>query len=251
MNFSKTLSGQIFQTLGLLLLIILIGLFIDSKFVAKHIYTNAQWINNMVVSFVFFYLYIKATPRAKQQLLYALIIGVIGEYIFSIGLGMYSYRLGNIPHYVPPGHAIVFVFVYYFSRKSKVKLNRKRIEQFCLMLIIPFSIYFLLFKNDVFGFLCTVIIFFFLRKHPKERMFYLVMYCMVAIVEFMGTGLECWKWPELAFNKFSFMPSANPPLGISLFYFGLDRGTLSIYKRKNKAVWNRFKSIQKIQKQIS
>lgn len=251
MILSKTFTGQVLQTLGWLLLIIITGLFIDSKFVAENIYSNAQWLNNIIVSFVFVYLYINANPRTKQQLFFALIIGIIGEYIFSVGLGMYTYRLQNIPHYVPPGHAIVFVLVYYFSRKPQVKLNRKRIEQFCLLLIIPTSIYFLLLKSDVFGFVCTLVIFYFLRKHPKERMFYLVMYCVVAIVEFVGTGLECWKWPELAFNQFSFLPSANPPLGISLFYFGLDRGTLSIYKRKNKAVWDRFKSIQKNQKQIS
>ncbi|WP_299162269.1 hypothetical protein [uncultured Tenacibaculum sp.] len=244
MYFSKTFLGQTLQTLGWLFFILILGLFIDSKPVAENFYKNAQWINNTGVILVFVFLYLKANKRTKEQLIYALLIAIIGEYVFSIVLGMYAYRLGNIPHYIPPGHAIVFVLVYYFSRKSKIKKNRKTIELVCSILIILFSLYFLLFKKDVFGFLCTILVFFFLRKHPNERLFYLTMYCVIAIIEFIGTGLECWKWPEIAFNKFNFLPSANPPLGISLFYFGLDRGTMSIYKRRHKKAWSRLKRIR-------
>ncbi|OSY87350.1 hypothetical protein WH52_11930 [Tenacibaculum holothuriorum] len=246
MSFSKTLLGQSIATLGLLFLIIVTGLFIDSKFIADNFYEHAQWLNNLIVVFVFSLLYFKSTSRTKEMLLYALIIGVVGEYIFSVGFGMYTYRLKNIPHYVPFGHAIVFVLVYYFSRKPKVKKNRTKIEKLCVFLIIPISFYFLLFKNDVFGFICTLLVFLFLRKYPKERMFYLVMYCVVAVLEFVGTGLECWKWPTIAFNNFEFLPSANPPIGISLFYFGLDRGTMSIYKRRHKKAWNRLKNIRSV-----
>lgn len=247
MNLSKTLLGQTLQTLGWLFFIISLGLFIDSKFVAENFYNDAQWINNVMVILVFVFLFFKANKRTKEQLIYALLIAIIGEYVFSILLGMYGYRLGNIPHYIPPGHAVVFVFVYYFCRKPKIKENRKTIELFSLILIILFSLYFLFFKKDVFGFLCTVLVFFFLRKHPNERLFYLTMYCVVAIIEFIGTGLECWQWPAIAFNKFNFLPSANPPLGISLFYFGLDRGTMSIYKRRHKEAWYRLKRIRVVE----
>lgn len=246
MSSSKTLLEQSLKTLGLLFFIIVIGLFVDSKFVANNFYEHAQWLNNLIVIVVFLILFLKATSRTKEMLLYAVLIGFIGEYVFSVGLGMYEYRLKNIPHYVPFGHAIVFVLVYYFSRKSKVKKYSKKIELLCTLLIVPTAFYFLLFKNDVFGFVCTLLVFFFLRKYPKEKLFYLTMYCVVAILEFVGTGLECWKWPSIAFNSFSFLSSANPPIGISLFYFGLDRGTMSIYKRRHKKAWNRLKSIRAI-----
>ncbi|MGG8497714.1 hypothetical protein ACQY1Q_14990 [Tenacibaculum sp. TC6] len=244
MQFSKTLLGQTLQTLGWLLLAITIGLILDSKFVANNYYANIQPYIMVLIIPTYIYLYYKANPRTRELLLYAMFIAIGGEYLFSRALGMYTYRLHNIPHYIPPGHAIVFVLVYYFSRKSRVKYHRKSIEKFCTALIIPFAFYFLVFKNDVLGFVCTLLVFYFLRNHPKERMFFLVMYCIVAITELIGTSLGCWAWPEIAFNKFSFLPSANPPAGISLFYFGLDRGTMSIYKRRHKKVWNRFKQIQ-------
>ena len=49
-------------------------------------------------------------------MIYAVIIGFLGEHFFSRGLDMYTYRLENVPHYVPPGHALVYVAVLYFSK---------------------------------------------------------------------------------------------------------------------------------------
>ncbi|CAM1343924.1 hypothetical protein [Tenacibaculum amylolyticum] len=247
MKLSTTLLGQTFQSIGWLIFIIFLGLFLDSRFFAENYYENGQWLNNILAVILYLYLLKKGTPRVREQLFYALLIGVIGEYFFSLFLGMYTYRLHNIPHYVPFGHAIVFLGIYLFSRKQKVKSHRKQIELFITIFIVIYSVLFLVYRNDVFGFILTVVVFLSLRKYPKERLFYLSMYFIVAIVEIVGTSLECWVWPSIAYGKFEFLPSANPPAGISLFYFGLDRGTLSIYKRRNKQLWNRFKRIRKLQ----
>ena len=244
MNLSKTLFGQTIQSIGWLIFIIFLGLFLDSKFFAENYFEDGQWLNNTLVIFVYFYFFIKGTKRVREQLIYALIIGVIGEYLFSLVLGMYAYRLGNIPHYVPFGHAVIFLGIYFFSRKQKVKFYRKQIELFISICIIIYSVLFLLFRNDIFGFILTLFVFYSLRKYPKERLFYLSMYFIVAVVEIVGTSLDCWVWPSIAYGKFEFLPSANPPSGICFFYYGLDRGTLSIYKRKNKVVWNRFKKVR-------
>lgn len=244
MNPDKSLLNQTLQTLGWLLLIIISGLFLDSKYLSENFFAQSQWINNVLVILVFSYLFTKGTSRIKEQLIYAVLIGIIGEYIFSIGLEMYTYRLENIPHYIPFGHAVVFLLVYTFSRKSKVRLHRKKIEQILSVSIFIYSFLFLIFAKDVFGFVLTLFVFLSLRKHPKERLFYLTMYVIVVIIEIIGTSFECWKWPVLAFDYFTFLPSANPPSGICLFYFGLDRGTMSFYKRRHKKTWNRFKSIK-------
>lgn len=243
MSLSKTLLGQTLQSLGWLFGIIFLGLFLDSTFFAENYFKHSQWINNVLVIGVFVYFFYKGTSRTKEQLIYAFLIGIIGEHIFSLGLGMYSYRLDNIPHYVPFGHAVVFLGVYFFSRKSIVRKKHKEIELFLSIYIIVYAVLFLIFKGDVFGFVMTILVFLSLRKHPNERLFYLTMYAMVVCVEIVGTSLNCWVWPKLAFDTFSFLPSANPPSGICLFYFGLDRGTISIYKRRHKDVWKRFKSI--------
>ncbi len=241
---SKTVLGQTAQSLGLILFILFLGLFFDSVFFAENYFEHSQWINTICVVFVFGYCYYRGTPRVKEQLIYAFFIGIIGEYVFSLALGMYSYRLENIPHYIPFGHALVFLGVYSFSRKPKIRLNSKKINLFLTIFIILYALVFLVFKKDVFGFVMTILVFYSLRKHPKEKLFYLTMYGVVVYAELIGTSLNTWSWPKVAFNAFEFLPSANPPSGICLFYFGLDRGTISIYKRRHKATWKRFKKIK-------
>ncbi|TYP97845.1 hypothetical protein C7447_10310 [Tenacibaculum adriaticum] len=246
MKLSKTLFGQTVETLGWLLIIIFLGLFLDSDFFSKNYFEHGQWLNNVLVIAVYLYFFKTGTRRVREQLIYALIIGVIGEYLFSLVLRMYTYRLHNIPHYIPFGHAVVFLGIYIFSRKSKVRAYSKQIELFITICIVIYSLLFLVFKKDVFGFVLTLLVFYSLRKHPKERLFYLSMYFIVAVVEIVGTSLDCWVWPSTAYGKFDFLPSANPPSGISFFYFGLDRGTMSIYKRRHKEVWKRFKNIRQL-----
>jgi len=72
------------------------------------------------------------------------------------------------------------------------------------------------------------------------------MYGVVVYAELIGTSLETWSWPKNAFNTFEFLPSANPPSGICLFYYGLDRGTMSIYKRRHKKTWQRFLKVNNL-----
>lgn len=246
MNFSKTLFGQTIESVGWLIFIISLGLFLDSSFFANNYYEHGQQINTLLVVLVYSYLYWKGTSRVRQQLVYAFLIGLVGEYIFSIALGMYTYRLENIPHYIPFGHAVVFTGVYFFSRKQKVKFFRKQLELFFTISIAIYSLFLLVFKNDIFGFSLTILVFLSLRKYPKERLFYLSMFFIIGFIEVLGTSLGCWEWPSIAFGKFEFLPSSNPPSGICFFYYGLDRGTLSIYKRRNKAAWNRFKQMRSL-----
>ena len=74
----------------------------------------------------FFVLFFKSTSRIRELMIYAVLIGFLGEHLFSIALNMYTYRLGNVPLYVPPGHAIVYIAAVYFCKESIVKNYRKQ-----------------------------------------------------------------------------------------------------------------------------
>ncbi|TVZ56808.1 hypothetical protein OD91_2108 [Lutibacter sp. Hel_I_33_5] len=248
MNIKKTLFFQIFKTLGLLELFIAAGLFLDSKYFIPQ-YANGQNIATIILTSVLVYLYWKATKRTREQIIYAVLIAIIGEYLFCLGFGMYTYRLENVPHYVPPGHAIMYLGVFYFVRQPKVIINRKNLELALYSINGLFATYFLLFKNDVLGFSLTVIIFYIVYKKPRERLFYLGMYLAIAILELIGTSYGCWWWPTTWFGKVSFIPSGNPPSGISFFYFGLDLGCLYFYKLRHKVAWSRMKNIRKIRQE--
>lgn len=220
-------------------------LFFDSLFFAKHISNSQIWINLMMFA-GFFIMYFRANPRVKELMIYAVILGFIGEYFFSRLLGMYTYRMENVPLYVPIGHAALYGRVFMFSKASVVRKHKKAIEEFFAICIAIFALFYLTFFGDFFGFLMTIFVFLSLWKRPKDRLFFYSMYILVAILEIGGTAFGCWKWPETAFGIFDFLQSHNPPSGISLFYFLLDIGCFFIYTQRHHFAWSRLKNIRKL-----
>ena len=242
---SKSPLYATLKSLGALYLFILFGLFLDSFYLLE-ITKDAQFYANisMVIGFVITFL--RVNKRIREQMIYAVIIGILGEYLFSVALGMYTYRLENVPHYVPLGHALVYVAVLYFSRAKSIIKHRIKLEKVLSIFIFIYASIFLILKNDVFGFAMTIATLLILRNKPRERLFYLAMYISVAYLEIIGTNYLCWKWPATAWGIFDFLPSHNPPSGISFFYFLLDLGTLWFYKKRHKIAWSRMKNIRKI-----
>ena len=91
----------------------------------------------------------------------------------------------------------------------------------------------------------TIGVFVMLIKRPKDRVFFLTMYIVVAVLEIGGTAYSTWSWPSTAFGIFTFLESNNPPSGISLFYFLLDIGCFVLYTQINKTTWQRYQLIHK------
>jgi hypothetical protein len=239
--------GRIFlafyKTIGYLFLYIFFGLILDTPYVADK-FEQTQYLALLTLIIGFTIIYFRVGKRAREQMIYAVIIGFVGEHLFSIGLGMYTYRLGNVPLYIPFGHAVVLVAVVYFCKESVIRANKKLLEKVFTIFILVYSLSFLVLANDVFGFVMSLLVIFLLRNKPRERLFYLTMYIAVAFLEIIGTSYGCWFWPETAFDAIPFLKSANPPSGISLFYFLLDLGSLWLYKQRHKVAWARMKSIR-------
>lgn len=219
-------------------------LFFDGTYFAEN-FTSSQIPINILALFSFIWMYKRATPRVRKLMIYAVCIGLAGEYFFSVYLGMYTYRLENVPWYVPFGHAALYGRVFIFSKDALAKKYHKEIEQFFTFIIIGLALsYFVLF-NDVFGLLMTLVVFLILHFRPKDRLYFYTMYIIVALLEIGGTAFGCWKWPPIAFDIFTFLPSNNPPSGISLFYFLLDVGCFVVYIQLNKTAWRRLQKRRK------
>ena len=232
------------RRVGLLFLFVA-ALYVDSTHLAS-IFPQAQLMSNILMILAFLMLYYRSVPRTRKLMIYAVIIGFIGEYIFSIVLGMYTYRLSNLPLYIPFGHAAVYARTFVFSKASVVRKYAKEVTTFFYILISLFALFYLIVFNDVFGFVMTIGVFLMLIKRKKDRLFFLTMYIVVAVLEIGGTAYSVWSWPDTAFGVFDLLPSHNPPSGISLFYFLLDVGCFVIYILVNRSTWKRFKSIQKL-----
>ncbi|AQS95042.1 hypothetical protein BXQ17_13555 [Polaribacter sp. BM10] len=220
-------------------------LFFDSLYFAENV-TNSQLPINILMLIGFVVMYFRANKRTQELMIYAVILGFGGEYLFSRLLNMYTYRLENVPLYVPFGHAALYGRIFMFSKAPIVRKYHEAVEELFALIIVLLATVYVVFFNDVFGFAMTIVVFLLLWTRPKEKLFFFSMYILVAILEIGGTAFGCWKWPSTAFGVFDFLPSNNPPSGISLFYFLLDIGCFFIYTQRNKIAWKRLKNIEKI-----
>lgn len=238
----KLIIGAFNRKIGLFIAFVFV-LFLDGTYFATQV-TGSQLPINSVMTLGFILFYFRATPRVKELMIYAVILGFGGEYLFSRVLGMYTYRLENVPFYVPLGHAALYGRIFMFSKTPIVRKHHKDIEQLFGIFIGLFSLVYLIFFSDVFGFLMTIGVFLLLWKRPNDRLFFFSMYLLVATLEIGGTAFGAWKWPEIAFGVFEFLPSNNPPSGISLFYFLLDVSCFLVYIAINNNIFKRYKNQQ-------
>ncbi len=228
-----------------LLFLFFISLYLDSAHLASIFFWNQYLLNGLVI-IAFFVLYKRSTVRIKKLLIYTLLISAFGEYLFSIQLNLFSYRLSSVPLYVPIGQAVFFVRIFQLSKSPTTLKYKEQIIKLLYVLITIFSFYSLIAFNDVFGFLMTMVIFVLLVIKPTYKLFFLIWYVVVSLIEFAGVFYGAWHWPDTAFGIFSFLPSHNPPSGISLIYYLLEPVCVLVYLKRNKIAWTRLKNIRSI-----
>jgi hypothetical protein len=56
--------------------------------------------------------------EVRMQVVIAVIFATIGEHFASPFMGGYTYRFGNVPAYVPPGHGMVYLTAVALSRSG-------------------------------------------------------------------------------------------------------------------------------------
>ena len=144
----KKIRDVFIRKIGFFIFFIFV-LFLDSNYFSKNV-TNSQILINILMLVGFFLLYFKSKPRVKELMLYAVLIGIGGEYLFSRVLDMYTYRLENVPLYVPIGHAALYARVFKFSSAPIVRKHHKAVEQLFLIIIVSFATIYLFFFTDVF-----------------------------------------------------------------------------------------------------
>lgn len=218
-------------------------LLIDSGFVAQR-FAFGQSLANLIMLAAFLGLALTASGRLRHIMLIGVFIALAGEVLFSLVLGMYEYRLENVPIYVPPGHSVVYACVYFFVREPWARQHHKAIERALLAVAIAYGLFWLACDHDVYGLLCLAVLLALYQRHPGSRLFLMSMFLVVAYLEQLGTRLDCWYWPSVAFDRVDWLPSGNPPSAISIFYFAFDVLCVKVYLRLKQPVRSRLKRTQ-------
>ncbi len=163
---------------------------------------------------VFFWL-LRSSPREWRLPLYACLVwATAGEIFLSLVWGLYTYRLGNIPLFVPPGHALLFYFVLILA---------PRVPRAFVTLVSAAAVGYAAFAW-IKGFdtisVALVVVFLLFMLHAEGRRLYALMLVASLILEVYGTWIGNWVWHRDV--PYMYLNSANPPIAAGAFYCALD-----------------------------
>src|SRR5689334_16313078 len=138
-----------------------------------------------VATWLFLIAAVRALPRPERARVAAVVaIATGGEILGSLILGLYSYRRGGIPAFVPPGHGLVYL--------AGMRLSESRFARACarpLALVGGAAWVALTLGHDVVGAIAMVVL---LAAIARGRPLYACMFAVVAALELYGTGMGTW-----------------------------------------------------------
>lgn len=196
---------------------VFIALWIDSLWFSSHFF-DGRWITNAMALSYFMLMYSSADSYLKKLMLVMVGLSFVGELIFCKLLGMYVYKGGQIPIYVPIGHSIVYASGYTISKTDFIQKNvaffKKWFNVFYAFLFIAGAV----FIDDYFSLISGVFFFLLLKRKRYQLIYTCIAFCVIYI-EYVGIYLQCWVWAPKIFGV---IPSANPPIGAVFYYAGGD-----------------------------
>jgi len=164
---------------------------------------------------VLFYLFGRVDSDERRAVMACLVIATAGEIFCSLVWGLYTYRLGNIPLFVPPGHALMLLL--------GISLARGVPEDAACAIIGCVAIYSLAAAAagvDTFGAPLFLVLATASLAMPRQRRLYASTFVLTLALELYGTWLGNWTWArEVAGTA---LVTTNPPGAVGAFYCALD-----------------------------
>jgi hypothetical protein len=170
-------------------------------------------------------------PRAiRIQVIGLVILATILECIGSLLWGAYTYRLGNLPLYVPAGHGLFYLSALRAASLPVLQRHGQAIVIVVTAAATAWMLYGLVARPlpDLLGFVTWAI---FVRFIVRGRypLLYAVSFAMTTALELYGTGLGIWTWSPVL--PALMLPAGNPPTGIGAGYAAMDALTRRIVAR--------------------
>jgi hypothetical protein len=156
-------------------------------------------------------------PERRAQALGVVLFATVGEVTGSLIWGVYSYRLHNLPLFIPPAHGLVYLA----GLSLSLRLRERPLVAAAAAGAIVWGIAGLtvLPRLDVAGAVGVPLLCVFLWR-SRSRAVYAAVFLVVAGLELYGTAIGTWRWatelPGLG------IPDGNPPSGVASGYVWLD-----------------------------
>jgi hypothetical protein len=169
-------------------------------------------------------------PAAERRLYLACVaIATAGELFLSLGWGLYTYRLGNVPMFVPPGHALMLML--------GLALARRMPETTARAILGGAGVYTLLAAANGLDTLAVplyLLLMVSVLSLPAHRRLLATSFVLTLTLELYGTTLGNWAWPREV--PWVGLVTTNPPAIAGAFYCTLHAlviGFMFLSKNRN------------------
>jgi hypothetical protein len=180
---------------------------------------HGQLVLGAVTWFVLLFAARPLPPERRAQVAVVICAATLAEVTGSIIWGVYSYRLHNLPTFVPPAHGLVFMAG--LSLSDGLRRHARRLVWIAAagaaawgtlgLTVLP--------RTDAAGALGVPLLLAFLWR-SRARAAYAGVFLVVAGLELYGTAIGTWRWaaelPGLG------IPDGNPPSGVASGYVWFD-----------------------------
>jgi len=170
---------------------------------------------------VLFYVLRGVAREERHALMICLVIATTGEMVLSLGWGAYTYRLGNVPLFVPPGHVLMLLL-----GLSLARVMTQAVAYAILGCAALYSLAAAVAGVDTLGAALFLILALSALRMPGQRRLYASTFVLALLLELYGTWLGNWNWarqvPATAFV------TTNPPGVVGAFYCALDAAVAAV-----------------------
>jgi hypothetical protein len=157
--------------------------------------------------------------QRRAQVAVVICAATVAELTGSILWGVYSYRLHNLPTFVPPAHGLVFMAGLSLSEAVRRHARALVIAAAAIASVWGVLGLIALPRTDAAGALGVPLLLAFLWR-SRARAAYAAVFLVVAGLELYGTAIGTWRWatelPGLG------IPDGNPPSGVASGYVWFD-----------------------------
>ena len=196
---------------------------------------SGQWITNVWAFAVFAVLLYLGRSTERWTLVICMVLGGLGEIVLSLMWRLYDYQFGNLPLFVPPGHAMLMLLgvliaqrldgIFYPANTLKNAYLRASWLVILPILGLAYAALVLLRGTDVFG-AALFLVFLACMVFGRAKTLYVTMFLLALLMELYGTALENWRWaatvPAAVFSPATSISAATPPFSAGAFYCMLD-----------------------------
>ena len=171
------------------------------------------------------------SPQGRARVLIVVIVATCAELLGSIVLGAYTYRLENLPAFVPPGHGLVYLGGLRIAQSKLVSEHRQAFLRGVIALVAAWGIAGLamLGRMDALGALAGALLIFVLLRGRANAPIYAGVFLIVGFLEIYGTSVGAWHWAQTAPG--TPLPAGNPPSGIAGIYVLFDVAAIAAAPR--------------------